>query len=145
MCHDPEVTPRILVGAADPALDERLSAELDAVNAAAVPGPGAVELTVRCLDETGEVVGGISGWTWQQAAGISMTWVRVDQRGTGIGAELIDAFEEAAADRGARRVFVTSFTFQAPAFYERQGYREIFRWEGVPVDGQADVHFRKDL
>jgi hypothetical protein len=28
---------------------------------------------------------------------------------------------------------VTSFTFQAPGFYERHGYREIFRWERVPT------------
>ena len=33
----------------------------------------------------------------------------------------------------------------APGFYERQGYREIFRWDGVPVEGEADVHLRKDL
>ena len=42
-------------------------------------------------------------------------------------------------------MFVTSFTFQAPGFYERHGYREIFRWEGVPTPDAADVHFRKDL
>ena len=42
-------------------------------------------------------------------------------------------------------MFVTSFTFQAPGFYQRHGYREIFRWEGVPTTDLADVHFRKDL
>lgn len=47
--------------------------------------------------------------------------------------------------RGANRLFVTSFTFQAPGFYERHGYREIFRWDGVPTEGEADVHLRKDL
>ena len=139
------MTSRILVGEADATLDERLSNELDVVNEAAVPGPTAVELTVQCLDEQGDLLGGISGWTWQQAAGIGMTWVHPDQRGTGVGSELINRFEQAAAERGARRVFVTSFTFQAPGFYEKHGYTEIFRWDGVPVDGEADVHFRKDL
>ena len=47
--------------------------------------------------------------------------------------------------RGANRLFVTSFTFQAPGFYERHGYREIFRWDGVPTEREADVHLRKDL
>jgi hypothetical protein len=47
--------------------------------------------------------------------------------------------------RGADRVFVTSFTFQAPGFYRRHGYRELFRWDGVPREGDADVHLRKDL
>ena len=138
------VTPRIVTSAADPALDQRLSHELDRFNAAAVPGPSAVELTVQALDGD-ELLGGVSGWTWQEAAGIDMTWVREDQRGTGVGARLLTAFEDEARTRGARRVFVTSFTFQAPGFYEKHGYREIFRWDGMPVDGRADVHFRKDL
>jgi hypothetical protein len=42
-------------------------------------------------------------------------------------------------------VGVTSFTFQAPGFYERHGYDEIFGWDDVPIVGAADVHFRKDL
>ncbi len=136
---------RITVGSADEALDQRLSAELDIVNTAAIPGPGAVELTVRCNDADGELLGGVSGWTWQEAAGIGMTWVRTDQRASGLGSQLLAEFEGRAAARGARRVFVTSFTFQAPGFYEKQGYQEIFRWDGVPIRGQADVHFRKDL
>lgn len=139
------VTSRIVIGSADAKLDQRLSDELGNFNARAVRGAAAVELTVHSLDEDGELLGGISGWTWQQAACIGLTWVRVDQRGSGVGSRLLTQFEQSAAERGARRIFVTSFTFQAPGFYERHGYREIFRWDGVPVDGEADVHFRKDL
>lgn len=139
------MTVRLRVGAGDGDLDQRLSDELDGFNATAVPGPAAVELTVRADGPGGELLGGVSGWTWQQAAGIAMTWVREDQRSTGLGRRLLEEFEGAAAGRGARRVFVTSFTFQAPGFYEKQGYREIFRWEGVPVAGVDDVHFRKEL
>jgi len=47
--------------------------------------------------------------------------------------------------RGCTHVFVTSFTFQAPAFYQRLGYEEIFRWESVPTTGRDDVHLRKQL
>ncbi|GAA1923702.1 hypothetical protein GCM10009737_26680 [Nocardioides lentus] len=136
----------IEVGAADAGLDQRLSDELDRHNHAAVPGPTAVELTVTARRPgDGDVVGGISGWTWQEAAGIQMVWVASAHRGERLGARLLAAFEGAAAARGARRVFVTSFTFQGPGFYERCGYREIFRWDGVPVEGEADVHLRKDL
>lgn len=135
----------IAIGNADPALDERLSRELDVFNSRSVPGPAAVELTVKGVRDDGELVGGVSGWTWQEAAGIGLTWVHEDQRGTGVGSDLLARFEQAAAARGARRIFVTSFTFQAPGFYEEHGYREIFRWDGVPVDGHADVHLRKDL
>ena len=136
---------KVSVSSARPALDARLSAELDAVNAArTAPLPAAEELTVEITDE-GELVAGLSGWTWGEAAGIGMTWVREDRRGSGLGGRLLGAFETEARRRGARRIFVTSFTFQAPSFYERHGYVEIFRWDGVPTQGQADVHLRKDL
>ena len=133
------------IGKSDPALDQRLSDELDTFNAAATPDvPAPQELTVR-MEEGGELVAGASGWTWGQAAGIGMTWVREDQRGTGIGASLLAAFENEARDRGCRHVFVTSFTFQAPGFYQRLGYEEIFRWESVPTPARDDVHMRKQL
>ncbi|MGN6330335.1 MAG: GNAT family N-acetyltransferase [Motilibacteraceae bacterium] len=136
----------VLVGEADPELDQRLSDELDVVNAAATPGVDAArELTVRLLDDAGGLVGGLSGWTWGVAAGIGLSWVRAEARGSGVGARLLSAFEDEARARGCQHVFVTSFTFQAPGFYERHGYREIFRWEGVPTPEAADVHLRKEL
>lgn len=135
----------IRVSSARPDLDARLSDELDVVNAArTAPVPAAEELTVE-ISEAGELLAGLSGWTWGEAAGIGMTWVREDCRGSGLGGRLLGAFEAEARRRGSRRIFVTSFTFQAPAFYERHGFSEIFRWDGVPVGGQADVHLRKDL
>lgn len=132
-------------GKADAALDQRLSDELDKFNGSATPGVAAAEeLTVR-IDEDGELIAGVSGWTWAQTAGIGMTWVREDQRGTGIGANLLAAFESEAVVRGCAHVFVTSFTFQAPGFYKRLGYEEISRWESVPTHGRDQVHMRKAL
>ncbi|MEO9325083.1 GNAT family N-acetyltransferase [Nocardioides sp. C4-1] len=134
-------------GAGDPDLDQRLSDELDAFNASATGDLDVApqqELTVRADDADG-LAGGVSGWTWGTAAGIAMTWVRADHRGTGLGARLMTQFEEEARRRGCTHAFVTSFTFQAPAFYERLGYREILRWDAVPDVGHDDVHLRKDL
>lgn len=145
MTGSPGPTHTVRIGEADAALDQALSDGLDAFNAAATPEVEAArELTVR-LDEAGSLLGGISGWTWGDAAGIGMVWVRDDQRGTGVGTRLMEAFEAEARRRGATHVFVTSFTFQAPGFYEGLGYREIFRWEGVPTPCRDDVHYRKDL
>ncbi|HWS35516.1 MAG TPA: GNAT family N-acetyltransferase [Actinoplanes sp.] len=133
------------VGSADPALDQHLSDELDTFNAAATPGVApAEELTVR-VEEGVELVAGVSGWTWGQAAGVGMTWVREDHRGTGVGTSALLAFETEARRRGCTHVFVTSFTFQAPGFYQRLGYRELFRYESVPTAGRDDVHLRKEL
>jgi len=143
---DGAASPRVLVGEGDAELDRRLSDELDKVNAAATPDVApARELTVQVLDGAGALAAGVSGWTWGVAAGIGMTWVRDDARGTGLGAQLLVAFEDEARSRGCTHVFVTSFTFQAPGFYERHGYRELFRWEDLPMRGAADVHLRKAL
>jgi GNAT superfamily N-acetyltransferase len=137
---------RTVVAEALPELDQRLSNELDEVNVAATKGVApARELTVQILDDSGELAAGMSGWTWGVAAGIAMTWVREAARGDGLGTRLLTSFEDEARARGCTHVFVTSFTFQAPGFYERHGYREIFRWEGVPTAEAADVHFRKEL
>ena len=137
---------RTLVGDGVPDLDQRLSDELDKVNAAATAGvPSSQELTVQVLDDSGELAAGMSGWTWGVAAGIAMTWVREDVRGDGLGASLLTSFETEARARGCSHAFVTSFSFQAPGFYERHGYREIFRWQGVPTAGADDVHLRKEL
>lgn len=100
--------------------------ELGNFSTSAVPGQTVVELTVSCADTEGELLGGISGWTWQGAAGIDITRVHAAQPSTGLGSQLLAEFERTAANHGVRRVFVTSFTFPAPGFYERQGCREIF-------------------
>lgn len=135
----------LTTGGADAALDQRLSDELDRSNGAATADVAAPEeLTVR-LEDGGELAAGLSGWTWGSAAGIGMLWVHEDRRGTGTGARLLAAFEDEAAARGCTHVFVTSFTFQAPDFYRRHGYVEMFRWESVPTPGRDDVHLRKEL
>lgn len=135
----------IVIGGADADLDQALSDGLDAVNDAETQGiTPQRELTAAVRDGAG-VVGGVSGWTWGTCAGIGMVWLREDARGTGLGRRLMTAFEDAARARGCVQVLVSSFTFQAPGFYEGLGYTEFARSEGLPVAGAADVHFRKDL
>lgn len=129
---------------ADSGLDEKLSQELDAYNRAASGFGDQQEFTVKVEDNRG-LVAGLSGWTWGTCAGIAMVWVREDSRRTGIGSRLLTAAEQVARDRACRRLTVSSFTFQAPAFYERHGFIEFARTEGVPVEGQADVHFVRML
>jgi len=136
---------RLQVGEADGQLDAQLSAGLDLHNFAATGRSDLRELTVKVEDDHGELVAGLSGWTWGTCAGVGMVWVRDDSRRDGWGGRLLAAAEEVARERGCRQVLVSSFTFQAPAFYERHGYVEFARSDGIPVEGEADVHFRKLL
>ena len=136
---------RVVVGGADADLDSRLSSELDAYNTAASGVEDQREFTVRAEDGDGQLLAGLSGWTWGTCAGVAMVWVRADRRGSGVGAELLAAAEQVVRDRGCHRLTVPSFTFQNPAFYERHGFVETGRTEALPVEGHADVHFVKVL
>ncbi len=136
---------RLVTTEGDGELDARLSAELDTYNVAASGVRDQREFTVQVHDGDGELVAGLSGWTWGTCAGIAMVWVREDARRSGLGARMLEAAESVARDRGCRQVLVSSFTFQAPDFYARHGYVEFARSEGLPVEGSADVHFAKQL
>ena len=136
---------RLTVGGGDSALDARLDAELSAYNLAASGGHEPSEFTVKVEDDAGELVAGLSGWTWGTCAGISLVWVREDRRTQGAGAQLLDAAETVARERGCHQIVVSSFTFQAPGFYERHGFVETGRTQGLPVEGAADVHLVKHL
>ncbi|OKK02517.1 acetyltransferase [Streptomyces sp. CB03234] len=135
----------ITVGGEDKELSARLDKELTAFNNAATGAHDEAELSVRATDdESGEIIGGLTGWTWGGLGGVSMLWVRQDQRGTGLGTKLMRAAEDEARRRGCDRMIVSSFSFQAPPFYRRLGYVETGRSEGIP-GGNVDVHFYKSL
>jgi GNAT superfamily N-acetyltransferase len=133
------------VGDGDADLHTRLDAELNSYNRAVSGVHEQSGLSVRIGDEAGELVGGLTGWTWGTCAGISLVWVREDARARGTGGRLLAAAEQVARERGCHQIVVSSFTFQAPGFYERHGFVETGRTEGVPVDGAADVHLAKQL
>lgn len=133
------------VGGADAELDARLGDELTRYNEAVSGVLDQRELTVQVRDPHGDLVGGLSGWTWGTCAGVGMFWIREDARGSGLGSRILAAAESEAVARGCEQMVLSSFTFQAPDFYRRHGYVETGRTEGLPVRGMADVHFRKDL
>ena len=130
------------VGGEDAELTARLTAELTKFNNAATGADDERELSVRAVDASGELVAGLTGWTWGGCGGINLLWVRADQRRQGWGSRLLEAAETEVRARGCTRLVVSSMTFQAPAFYERHGYVETGRMEGLP-GGHSDVHFLK--
>ena len=135
----------LVVGAGDDELEQRLDAGLDEYNLQATGLGDQRKITVRVDDEHGELIGGLRGWTWGTCAGISLLWIREDARRDGWGRRLVAAAERVARERGCRQIVVSSFTFQAPGFYESCGFVETGRIEGLPREGMADVHLTKRL
>lgn len=136
--------PNLTVGESDGELTERLESELDAFNDAATGHAARGEISVRVTDGDGQLVGGLTAWTWGSLCGVELLWVREGSRADGWGSKLLLAAEAEAVRRGCDRVMVSSFTFQAPGFYQRHGYAEVGRVPGIP-GGHADVYLTKAL
>lgn len=94
------------------------------------------DLGIYLQDETGEKVGGLIGNTHGNWLFVKYLWVREDQRGQNIGSALLKQAEVTAMERGCRYAFLDTFSFQAPAFYEKHGYKNVFTLEEYPVTGK---------
>ncbi|MFI6458705.1 GNAT family N-acetyltransferase [Streptosporangium amethystogenes] len=134
----------LAIGDRDPELSKQLDEALTAFNAAATGVSDQGSFSVKVIDNDGELVGGLTAWTWGGLCGIAMLWVREDCRKDGWGSKILRAAETEALRRGCDRVAVSSFTFQAPGFYQRHGYEETGRMLGIP-GGHEDVHMFKSL
>jgi GNAT superfamily N-acetyltransferase len=115
---------------------------LEAHNAPSLTGVRA--LACMAHDGQGQVLGGALGRTWGECAELQQLWVQPERRGQGLGEALMGRFEAAAAKRGVQRVYLTTFSFQAPAFYARLGYVEQARIEGFG-GGHVKYLFLREL
>jgi ribosomal protein S18 acetylase RimI-like enzyme len=86
-------------------------------------------VTIR---EKGKIVGGLVAETYWNWMYVTLLWVSEQHRGKGWGSSLMKTAETEARKRGVRNVILDSFTFQAPAFYAKLGYRECGRVKGFP-------------
>jgi ribosomal protein S18 acetylase RimI-like enzyme len=134
--------PTLRTGGQDDALEKLLDDELTAFNGTASGAGTPEEFSVRLDDAAGEPAGGLTGWIWGKLCAVDLLWVREDLRGAGWGSRLMRAAEEEGVRRGCTDMVVSTYTFQAPEFYRKLGFRETGRTPGVP-GGHADVSFHK--
>ncbi len=101
-------------------------------------------VTVLARDAGGEVRGGLLGLTYWNWLFIDWLWMASDQRGQGLGGQLLERAEAIARARGCTHAYTDTFSFQAPGFWSRHGYVEFGRLEGMPP-GHARIWFQKVL
>jgi GNAT superfamily N-acetyltransferase len=82
-------------------------------------------LAIFLKDERNAVLGGVLGHVWGGWLDLDTLWVTEPFRGQGYGSRLLRAAEDEARMQGCHGVFLTSFSFQAPAFYEKFGYEVV--------------------
>ena len=94
--------------------------------------------------EDGEIVAGISGWTWGDCCELQNLWVDPRLRGQGLATRLLAAAEEEAGERGCKQTVHFTYGFQARELYERNGYELVGRVKEFP-SGTDVLWFRKEL
>ena len=102
-----------------------------------------IPLGVFMNDDNGVKKAGLTGETFGNWLCIKYLWVSEDLRGRGIGSQLLQAAESEAMKRGAKYVFVDTFSFQAPEFYRKHGYEEVFQLYEYPYSGSLSYFTKK--
>lgn len=90
-------------------------------------------------DAAGVCIGGVLGWRADDLALVDILWVDEKYRKQGLGIKLLSAVEEEAKRKGAKRIELNTFGFQAPHFYEKRGYRQFGKIE--PCVGMYGHYF----
>jgi GNAT superfamily N-acetyltransferase len=95
-------------------------------------------------DNRGEIVGGLLGHSSLGLFFLDLFYLPEALRKAGLGSRMIALAEDEARRRGCTAAFVYTVTFQAPAFYERHGYRR-FGEIACPPDGATRIFLTKAL
>ena len=101
-------------------------------------------LSLYVEDDSGELLDGLVAETFGNWLEIEYLFVKEELRGQGIGSQLLQQAESEAKKRNCCYVFVNTYQFQAPTFYQKHGYKEVFTLKDYPCTGQRH-YYQKDL
>lgn len=101
-------------------------------------------LNLYVEDDSGELLAGLVAETFGNWLEIEYLFVKEELRGQGIGSQLLQRAESEAKKRNCRYVSLNTYQFQAPDFYQKQGYKEVFTLKDYPYTGQRH-YYQKDL
>jgi GNAT superfamily N-acetyltransferase len=129
----------------EPTIEDRrvLSDALGVFNEPFLPNADPHSVAVLVRGPNGELRAGLDGFTYAGWLFIRYLWVYADLRRSGVGRRLMAAAEAQARALGCHSAWVDTFTFQAPNFYAKLGYREFCRLD-YPPDHQR-IFMQKQL
>lgn len=88
----------------------------------------AVDLSC-CVEQEGRIAAGILARLLEDCIYVEILWVDESLRRQGVGRRLLAHVEEKGRALGAKRIELDTFSFQAPEYYPRLGFREFGRVE----------------
>ena len=101
-------------------------------------------LNLYVEDEHGQLLAGLVAETFGNWLEIEYLFVKEGLRGQGIGSQLLQQAESEAKKKTCRFAFVNTYQFQAPSFYQKHGYKEVFTLKDYPYTGQRH-YYQKEL
>jgi GNAT superfamily N-acetyltransferase len=84
------------------------------------------------VKEGGNLIAGAICYFYFKGLNLQLLWVDEGHRGKKIGEQLLAHIEEEAHNLKARLIFLYSFSFQAPKFYLKYGYKQVGIIEDFP-------------
>ena len=102
-------------------------------------------LALALYDGKNHLLAGLHSEYFNHWLYIKLLWVCKSERGQGLGTRLIEQIEDEALTLGLDRSYLCTYSYQAPDFYLKHGYREFARLEDCPVYGEDKIYLAKPL
>ena len=99
-------------------------------------------ITVR--SGKGRILGGVILQSYWKETYVELLWLSEKARSQGTGRELMREAERQARRRGSVLMHLNTYSFQAPGFYEKLGFRRVGKIAGSPK-GASRYFYAKAL
>ena len=96
------------------------------------------------IEEDGEIIAGIVAASISDTIEIDYLYVEETHREKGFGSMLLSEIEARAKRAGIHRILLNTYSFQAPDFYRKNGFEEIFEINPC-FDQYSQYYFIKNL
>ncbi|MCR9135470.1 MAG: GNAT family N-acetyltransferase [Alphaproteobacteria bacterium] len=96
------------------------------------------QIVLSIRDEANAIVAGVTASTAYGWLLIKTLWVREDQRGNGLGRQLMQTVEARGRELGCHGAWLDTSSGQARAFYEAQGFETFGKLSNMPDQFPGD-------
>jgi len=87
-------------------------------------------LTAR--DDKKRLLGGVILQSYWRETYVELLWLSAKARRLGLGRQLMQEAERRAQQRGSKLLHLNTYSFQAPGFYEKLGFKRVGGMAGSP-------------
>lgn len=101
-------------------------------------------INIFLKDKNKKVYGGVIVTVLWNGIEINSLWVEESLRGQGWGRKLMEEAEKEGKKRGCTIIYTNTFTWQAPHFYEKLGYKPYGKLDNFPP-GNSLTYYYKNL